>query len=204
MTGGKSSRMGRDKAFIEIDGIPLWRRQLQLLKQLQPSEIFISGRAHAEWKDEECVTVSDVRANAGPLAGLIGALRRCSTPLLFTLAVDLPKMTTAYLRELVALCSEGNGIIPRLKDRFEPLVAVYPVTSLPLAESCLSAHNFSLQEFAARCVSERFVRCKPVRETDERLFFNMNTPEDLSIVAAVYDRRKRGLQSLPSAVRRYK
>ena len=180
LAGGQSSRMGRDKAFIEIDGVPLWQRQRQILKELAPQEFFIAGPAHPEWLDGCDATLPDVRGGAGPLAGLIASLRRCSKPLLLALAVDLPNMTTDYLRELLVSCSDAAGLIPRLADRFEPMAAVYPVSALPLAESCLRSGNYSLQQFAARCVSEGLARVKQVELSQEFFFLNMNTPEDLA------------------------
>ena len=174
--------MGHDKAFVEIEGVPLWQRQLQILRQLEPHELFIAGPAHAEWIGACDAIVPDACGGAGPLAAVVAGLRRCVTPLLLTLAVDLPSMTTAYLRELLASSSDGIGLIPRLDDRFEPLAAVYPVSALPLAESCLQSRNYSLQEFAARCVSEGLARLKQVELSEEPLFLNMNTPDDLLIV----------------------
>ena len=183
LAGGTSSRMGRDKAFIEIDGVPLWQRQLQILRQLEPHEMFIAGPAHADWIDACDAIVPDARDGVGPLAALVASLRRCSTPLLLTLAVDLPGMTTDYLRDLLTSCSDGIGLIPRLAGRFEPLAAVYPVSALPLAESCMQSRDYSLQRFAARCVSEGFARVKQIELSEEPFFLNMNTPEDLAAVS---------------------
>jgi molybdopterin-guanine dinucleotide biosynthesis protein A len=179
LAGGKSSRMQRDKAFIEIGSVPLWRRQLRLLQELQPHEIFIAGPRRAEWENEGCTIISDVEKDAGPLAGLTAGLRRCSTPLLLTLAVDLPEMTTDYLRELLA---HEAGIVPHLELRFEPLAAVYPVTALSLAQSCLDSGDYSLQRFVSRCAAEALVRLKTITPAEEPFFLNMNTPEDLRLV----------------------
>ncbi len=183
LAGGTSSRMGCDKAFIEIHGVPLWQRQLRILRQLGPHEVFIAGPAHADWIDACDAIVPDARDGAGPLAAVVASLRRCATPLLLTLAVDLPRMTTDYLRELLAGCADGIGLIPRLADRFEPLAAVYPVSALPFAESSLQSPNYSLQQFAARCVSEGLARVKQIELSEEALFLNMNTPEDLAAIS---------------------
>ena len=65
--------MGRDKAFVEIDGVPLWRRQLQLLEELLPHELFIAGPAHDEWQQTNCIIIPDAEPDAGPLAGIVAA-----------------------------------------------------------------------------------------------------------------------------------
>ena len=171
--------MGRDKAFVEIDGVPLWQRQLRLLLALEPRELFISGPVRAEWTDLGTAVLPDVKRDAGPLAGLTAALRRSSSPLLLALAVDLPNMTADYLCELLTLCTADCGMIPRRAERFEPLAAVFACAALPLAERGLESGDYSVQQFAARCVSEGLARAKPIATLDEPLFLNMNTPADL-------------------------
>lgn len=168
--------MGRDKALLEIDGQPLWKRQLSILEELQPREIFIAAPAREEWRDH--LIIPDAQSEVGPLAGLISALRRSSTSHLLALAVDLPQMTSGYLRELLDFCSEIGGAIPR-SDRFEPLAALYPTSSLPIAEDCLRSGEYSLQNFAAECVARGLVRAVKIEAGNERLFANVNTPDDL-------------------------
>jgi molybdopterin-guanine dinucleotide biosynthesis protein A len=186
LAGGRSSRMGRDKAFIEIDGVPLWQRQLRTLQMLAPSEIFISGPARPEWIDAGLEVISDAKSDAGPLAALVAALRRCTTPRLLVLAVDLPNMTSDFLARLLSSCPTDKGVIPRSNERFEPLVAVYPVTCSSLAESLLEAGcitggtALSLHELAARAVKEELMIEKQISGGDQALFFNLNTPEDLA------------------------
>ena len=104
--------MGLDKAFIELDGVPLWRRQLQILEALAPDQLFIAGPPRDEWEEANAIVIPDAESGAGPLAGLVEGLRRSSTGLLVTIAVDLPHMTTDYLRELVDSCAADCGVVP--------------------------------------------------------------------------------------------
>ena len=173
--------MGADKAFIEIEGVPLWRRQLQVLEQLGPLELFIAGPAHDEWQETNCIIIPDAEPNAGPLAGITAALRRCSAPLLLVIAIDLPKMTGRYLRELLNSCDGDTGVVPSYGDRKEPLAAVYPTRALPLAELCLASRDLSVQRFAARCVTEGFAVERTIATEERPLFLNMNTPDDLVV-----------------------
>jgi molybdopterin-guanine dinucleotide biosynthesis protein A len=174
LAGGKSSRMGCDKAFLEIKGEPLWRRQLNLLKEIAPQKIFVAGPPRDEWGDYEILP--DASENIGPIGGLTSALRACETPLLLALAVDLPKMTNLFLRSLLL---EASGIVPQLNGRFEPLVAIYPKVALAIAETHLSSNEFSIQKFVEECVAHRLVRPKKIRPSDASLFTNLNTPEDV-------------------------
>lgn len=169
--------MGRDKALLEIAGEPLWQLQLGTLRRLLPDQLMISGPAREEWADYEIVV--DEIANAGPLAGVAAALRRCTTARLVVLAVDLPKMTTDYLRSLLDHCRAGQGIVPRHSDRFEPLAAVYSAACLALAEAALREGNFSMQHFVRQALEQDLLLERSITAEEAVLFTNLNTPADL-------------------------
>jgi molybdopterin-guanine dinucleotide biosynthesis protein A len=177
LAGGKSSRMGRDKAFLEIAGEPLWQRQLATLRHLAPEQLMVSGPGREEWSEYEIV--ADERADAGPLAGLAAALRKCATPRLVVLAIDLPEMTTDFLRSLLRLCGDHQGVVPRRSDRFEPLAAVYPAGCAALAEAALRDGDFSMQRFVRRALEQDLLLERSISEAETVLFANLNTPADL-------------------------
>ena len=169
--------MGRNKAFLEVAGESLWRRQLATLRQLSPEQLMISGPPREEWS--ECEIVADEIAEAGPLAGVAAALRKCATPRLVVLAVDLPEMTADFLRALLHLCGERTGVVPRTHDRFEPLAAIYPVDCAALAEAALRDGDFSMQRFVRRAQEQNLVRERCLCDAETFLFANLNTPADL-------------------------
>lgn len=168
--------MSADKAFLEIDGRPLWQRQLSILEELSPKKIFIAGK---ELPVAEHEILRDAQPDSGPLAGLLAGLRACTTPLVLALAVDLPQMTAGYLRELLERCTAARGVVPTT-DRFEPLAAVYPITALRIAEEQLARGELSLQRFVDRCLEVDLIARHPVAESEKALFLNLNTPADLA------------------------
>jgi molybdenum cofactor guanylyltransferase len=202
LAGGRSSRMGRDKVSLEIDGRPLWRRQLQILRELGPSKIFVARPAFQNCKaflrkavpvsasdtdalQEYCTAndielVADAGSDVGPLGGLVSTLRRCKNSHLLVLAVDLPNMSSQFLGQLLAMCSDHGGVVPNRNDRFEPLAAVYPARSLALAEICLNSGDYSLQQLARRAINAGLMRTRQIADPEESLFFNLNTPADLA------------------------
>ena len=171
--------MGRDKAFIEMGGVALWRRQLAILRQLFPEDLFISGPPHHDWLEEGLRVVADAEEHVGPLAGIVAGLRQCSGELLLVLAIDLPNMTANFYRSLLELSNDGRGAVPRRQQRFEPLAAIYPIGSLTLAEEELREGNYSMQDFVARAVSKGLVTEHVISQDEEPLFRNINTSEDL-------------------------
>src|SRR5258706_11754457 len=98
LAGGRSSRMGRDKAWLEVGGQTLLARQIGLVREMGATEIFISGRADADYSAFRCPILQDKFLGAGPLAGIERALDAAQSPLLLVLAVDLPEMKAECLR----------------------------------------------------------------------------------------------------------
>ncbi|MBA3830431.1 MAG: molybdenum cofactor guanylyltransferase [Chthoniobacterales bacterium] len=174
LAGGKSTRMGRDKALLEIEGEPLWRRQLATLRRLSPERMIISGPPR-----DGCIAVEDEIEGAGPLAGVAVALQKCTSPLLVVLAVDLPRMTTDFLQSLLALCRDGKGAVPRGPGFFEPLAAVYPAACAGLAAAALHSADFSMASFVRAAMEQKLLVSRTILPSEVSLFTNLNTPADL-------------------------
>src|SRR5947207_8162877 len=104
LAGGESRRMGQDKAWLELDRQPLIARALFTVRDSGIEEIFISGRAENEYSGLGCPVLLDRRSGCGPLSGIERALEAATAPRVLVLAVDLPKMTGAFLRKLAAAC----------------------------------------------------------------------------------------------------
>jgi molybdopterin-guanine dinucleotide biosynthesis protein A len=70
-------------------------------------------------------------------------------------------------------------VIPKIKDRFEPLAAIYPQEALGNFQSALSGTDFSMQTVARRLAAEGKLRVVPVTSQERNLFLNLNQPEDV-------------------------
>lgn len=174
IAGGKSTRMGCDKAALVIGGQMLWKRQVDTLTATLPTELFIAGKCAPASGVE---MIADRWENCGPLGGIASALARAKTPWLLVLAVDMPAMTSAFLSELVARAERtGRGTIPAIDEQWEPLAALYPVAALPLAASMIASGQFALRHFIEGAREVGFVDSLPVQ--DSALFANVNTQED--------------------------
>jgi molybdopterin-guanine dinucleotide biosynthesis protein A len=180
LAGGKSSRMGRDKALLELGGRPLWQHQLDTLRQLSPDQLLLSGPSR-----DGIEGIADEVKDAGPLAGIAAALRQSTSSLLVVLAVDLPSMTADFLRSLLAQCEKGRGIVPSSRERFEPLAAVYPFSCASLAADALRRGEFSVQDFVQRALDQRYLHEREISPNEKWLFQNLNKPED-------YERARHG------------
>ncbi len=174
--------MGRDKAALLIDGEPLWQRQLATLRATHPAEFFISGKSDGPYAGAGLEIVPDETPGLGPLGGLVAALQRATHPRLLVLAIDLPAMSPDFLATLLDTApAAGRGVVPADGGWFEPLAAVYPRASLPLARECLLTADHSLQTFVRRAVRRGLLRPRPLADEERPLFRNLNTPGDLPL-----------------------
>ena len=171
--------MGVDKASLSIAGQPLWRRQLGLLRELQPQAVWISARTVPTWCPADVETVVDAAPSRGPLSGVAAGLRRLRTSHLLVLAVDLPQMTAAHVRRLWTLARPGVGILPYLGDRLEPLCAIYPAEAAQAAEAALARPDASLRGFARDLLRAARGEVYALEPKEAPLYFNLNTPADL-------------------------
>jgi molybdopterin-guanine dinucleotide biosynthesis protein A len=202
LAGGKSSRMGRDKAALPVNGEPLWQRQIAILRATQPAELFISGKSDGPYADCGVEILADEFPDCGPLGGIATALRRCNSERLLVLAVDMPAMTAAFLRTLVAesdriakgvvpsVAADGRRradparsarLLPSAATCIEPLAAVYPRAAIAIADECLRAGEFKLEAFIRKLEASQLVSVNPVAEKDAALFTNWNAPGDVTL-----------------------
>jgi molybdenum cofactor guanylyltransferase len=180
LAGGESRRMGQDKATLIYRDAPLWRRQVDLLRKLQPARLFVSARNDPVWRPADTVFVADVPPSRGPLSGLVAAINQTEGTHLLALAVDMPCVDEAYLRSLCLLTEPGHGILPVMGERSEPLAAIYPVEALVHFQEALAGSDFSLQRIVSRLLSAKIMRGLPIRPEEKKRFRNLNAITDLS------------------------
>lgn len=177
IAGGRSQRMGRDKAQLRWPGGPsLLERQLEVLRQLQPAELWVSARADQELPQlaADVARVNDA-GDVGPLGGIVELLRATRQPRVLVLAVDMPLIDSATL-QLLLRCPKPGALFD-VQGHLEPLAALYPVTWKPFAEAALSGDEHSLQRLLRAADA---VRCFEVIPADDPLrFANWNTPADV-------------------------
>lgn len=186
LAGGKSSRMGRDKAELTLAGETLLERQLKLVHAVGATEVFISGRVGTDYSRFGCPVLTDNFPQAGPLAGIESALHICRYPLLLVLAVDMPQMTAAVLARLKEASDGQIGVIPKLVGHAEPLAACYPKVAATLAAKLLEsfvaaagAGSPGAGVFAAQCVRAGWARYENLPDDFASCFKSWNAPQDI-------------------------
>ena len=179
LAGGESRRMGKDKATVLFRGKPLWQIQIDLLRKLEPAEIFVSARSDPSWRPADVQFVADDPPSRGPLSGLAASLAKMNTAHLLALAVDMPFMTEQYMKFLCAQIKPGVGVLPKIDSRAEPLAAIYPREADADFRRALAGTDFSLQSVVRRLVKSGKLREVHVKDDDTKLFLNVNALSDV-------------------------
>jgi len=185
LAGGKSTRMGRDKAFVMLDGRSLLDRQLDLARSVCADVRIVGDPAKFS---QFAPVVEDAFRGCGPLGGIHAALRSSETDLNLLVAVDIPFVSAQFLEFLLAKsrASESMVIVARTSDGWQPLCAVYRRGFAELAEKALRASRFRIDALfdPARTL---VIGQDELRQQGflPDLFRNLNTPEELSDARSV-------------------
>ena len=179
LTGGKSSRMGADKAFLDFGSRTLLERAIAVVYETSPNLSIVGDPAKFAAYGS---VIADLYPGCGPLAGIHGALLHSSAELNLMLAVDMPFVSRELLDFLFAAANETDAIVvvPRTARGFQPLCAVYRRAFASTAEEALLAGNYKIDAVfsgvAVRVIEEGELARAGF---SEGIFFNVNTPDDL-------------------------
>lgn len=179
MAGGRSTRMGRDKALLTTeDGRTLLERAFETLWVAGATEVFVAVGTGRKYGLPGAREISDLQSDCGPMGGLAACLAELKHPLCLVLAVDMPTMTPTYLSGLLADAELGCGVVPVLDGSAEPLAAVYPKEAAAAAAGAMQARDFSMQRLIRGLEQKKLVRLRTVSSAERPFFANWNSPED--------------------------
>jgi molybdenum cofactor guanylyltransferase len=199
LAGGRSLRMGRDKAGVEIAGIPLLERMVRKLRKLG-LRTRVAGRREA-LEGIAAEVVSDLHPDCGPLSGMETALSRSEMPLVLALGVDLPLVEIEFLSWMLerARMTGALATIPRLLGEPQPLCAVYRRELLPYVTEALESGDYKVMaalelaaaEQAADVFDAEQVVAAGAWESPFPVhwqFMNCNRPADVMTAAALLEK----------------
>jgi len=181
LAGGKSTRMGADKAFVTLNGRALLARVLDLARSVTPDVRIVGDPAKFA---PFAPVVADVFRNCGPLAGIHAALRASQAELNLILAVDAPFVTPALLQYMIkrARSSASAAVtVAQAGGGWQPLCAVYRREFADAAEQSLRAGRYKIDKLflatRTQLISEEELKTAGF---SPKMFRNLNTPEELA------------------------
>ena len=180
LAGGKSTRMGADKAFLQWGNETLLNHALRLAGAVA-NAVRIVGDA-TKFGGLAFAVVEDVYRNRGPLGGIHAALSSTPSELNLMLAVDLPLMKREFLAYLIAEARKSEAIVtvPNAGGGLQPLCAVYRREFADTTEESLRAGKNKIDPLFAK-VSTRVIEEEELLRAgfSAEIFRNLNTPEDV-------------------------
>jgi len=181
LVGGKSRRMGVDKAFLEIEGTPLFERVLRVFTDIFARTILI-GSQRERFARYGLSCYPDMYPGSA-LGGLYTGLMHAETPYIFVSACDVPFPSGAVARHLVSLRDGFDAVVAKGADGFEPLFAVYASSCREPMRRLLEKDNFCIFDFYPE-MNVRYVATEELARLDgaARTFLNLNTPEEFDRV----------------------
>jgi molybdenum cofactor guanylyltransferase len=180
LAGGKSTRMGTDKAFVQLNGRTLLEGALDLARSVSADVRIVGDPAKFA---ALAPVVEDLFPGCGPLGGIHAALRASSSDLNFMLAVDMPFVSISFLHDLIERAQNSSAIVtvPRSGRGFQPLCAVYRRAFADAAENALKQGRYKIDALFAseytQVITEDELKEKGF---SPEIFRNLNTPEELA------------------------
>lgn len=173
LAGGKSRRMGRDKACLMFEGKSLLERAIEGAKGLGVTEIYISGQAEGRYSPGGMEILRDEYLGCGPLAGIYAGLCRASEDRLMVVPCDVPFLNYSLFLEMALYTQGVSVVVPSDGTHLQPLVAIYTKNCIPFIRDMLDQGKCRIIDLYEMVPVAYF----PV-EKDEITFFNVNSPED--------------------------
>jgi len=174
LAGGRSSRMGQDKALLRLGGEPLVQRAVRKLSEIC-AEVAIAGGTEDLARFGR--VIPDKSPGCGPLGGIVSALEQSSFEWNLFLSVDAPFVPASALKALLVMAAgfQGVGVVARVQGRMQPLCAVYSRRALGVLQQELAGGRWKVLSAIEGAGSVKVVDFE-----DANWFANLNTPEEFA------------------------
>ena len=179
LAGGKSSRMGKDKGLLILNGKPMIKHIINVLKPLVSEIIIISN--NPEYKQFGCPVYPDIIKEKGPVGGIYTGLFYSKTETNFILSCDTPFVSSEFLKFLLMSSKNNQITIPKFENKTHPLLGVYKKSTSHFFKESIEKGELKLG------LVNKNLNCKTVNVSlnenevcfNEKIFTNINSKNDL-------------------------
>lgn len=191
LAGGKSRRMGTNKALLKVDGLTIIERIANELRKIT-TEIIIATNNFEDYQFLNLPMVEDKIKEKGPLAGIQAGLAESKNEKNLIAACDMPFISAELGAFLLQTLDEYEAAVPEVSGRLHPLYAAYRKETLGAVNRAIADENLKIRHFL------KMVNAKTVKENDfpfplnEKFLFNMNHPEEYEQALRIQSENRRG------------
>jgi molybdopterin-guanine dinucleotide biosynthesis protein A len=188
LAGGKSSRMGRDKALEKIGGKYLIERVINSLSLLGDDIIVVTALPN-QLPSLNIEKVLDTYPRTGAKVGLCTGINASLSFYSLVVACDMPFLNIDLLRYLLDSASGFDAVIPRIGDKIEPLHAVYSKNCIPILDEHISKGKLKISDLFDE-INVRYVEAGEIERYDPQhlSLFNINSEADLKRAKAIIEK----------------
>jgi len=186
LAGGESNRMGKNKAFIEINGKRIIDRTVSLFRKIFDDVLLVTNTP-LDYIELNVRIVTDLVPGKGSLGGIYTGLFFSSSPKAFFVGCDMPFLDRRVIQYFLSLTQTADIVVQRTKDYWQPLHAIYPRTLLKSIERLLHQGELKIIK-AYQGMRVREVTGEELKPFDPDLYTlsNINTPEELKKLLETY------------------
>lgn len=202
LAGGNSSRMGQNKALLELNGKKAIDRIIELISPIFP-RILISTNLPEIYEYLGIETVQDEFLNVGPLAGIHAGLKMSQTEKNFVIPVDMPLINRKIIEFFLNYRTDATITIAKADGYYQPLFGIYHKNCIQLIEKILTESKENKEKSLNNKVKNYKVFSliettnpaiiyaeKEIPEYQKGIFFNMNKPNDYEIIRQILNSTK--------------
>lgn len=181
LSGGKSSRMGQNKALLSLNGKTLIEHVLTTADSLTPTETFIITNTPPDYDNLPYRKVGDTHHGHGAISGIISALHHSATDYVLVIACDMPFVKTELLQHLIGHThsSHYQAIVPMVDKYPQGVLAIYHKQCLPTFIGAIASDQRKLKHIIESLDNVCFVGDWQQSDPQGLSFININTPADL-------------------------
>lgn len=185
LAGGKSTRLGKDKALLLLQGRTFMDHLITAIGCVVEEVVIVADDAQ-RYISFNVPVVPDVFSNSGPLGGIHSALVHSQASAVFVVSCDQPLLTPEIIREVVSLAGPEPATVLGDVGRSHTLIGLFKKECLPILERLLQLRKRKFREFLHES-GARLVSPQEIRSSDfSRLLVNVNTAEDYAALLHLF------------------
>jgi len=179
LSGGKNARMGENKAFIRINGERLIDRTIRIFRGLFDEIVLVTNDPLA-YLEFDLKIVTDIIKGKAALGGIYTGLFHASCEHAFVCPCDMPFLNAEFIRYMRERARNYDVVVPVQPEGFQPLHAIYSRRCLPAIKKCIDKDRLKITGFYKKArVLELPAEAIAPFDPEGRIFFNVNSPDDL-------------------------
>ena len=177
LAGGKSTRMGADKALLKVEGETLLEKAVKLCQSIC-NQIIISSNSDGH-NVRGILRIPDEIRNCGPMGGIYSCLKHAENEWSFVISVDAAFVIPEFVSFLIEHTNNYDAVVPVHEKGKEPLIALYNKCTLPFLKKNLEIGIYKMHTLLED-IETNFVDSTVWKNRNQRLFRNINSQTDLN------------------------